>query len=49
MKMYKKPTTEVMNLQTARLMDQVVVSPGSVTDPSNPPQVNAPKRGDLIP
>lgn len=48
-KMYNKPTTEVMNLETERLMDQVVVSPGAVTDPNTPPSPNAPKRGDLIP
>ena len=46
--MYKKPATEVMNLQTSRLMDQIVVSLGGGTDPTAPPQVNVPARGEVI-
>ena len=47
--MYNQPTTEVINLKTASLMDGLVVSPGKVTDPASPPGVGAPGRGDLIP
>lgn len=46
--MYKKPATEVMNLETERLMDQIVVSPGTPTDTTNPPSPNAPARGGII-
>ena len=46
--MYKKPFTEVMDLKTASLMQGITVSMGSGADPSTPPPVNAPKRGDII-
>lgn len=42
-KMYKKPATEVMNLETERLMDQIVVSPGN-SNGGTPPPVQAPHR-----
>ena len=47
-RMYKQPATEVMDLKTARLMDQVVASPGQGTDPTLPPPVQVPKRGEII-
>ena len=46
--MYNKPSTEVTDLKTVRLMDSLSVSNGEVTDPSSPPDVGAPKRGDII-
>ncbi len=49
MKMYKKPMTEVMDLKTASLMQGVVVSPGTPVDPSTPPPVQMPRRGEVIP
>ena len=48
MKMYKKPATEVTDLKTASLMVGVTVSLGSGADPSTPPPVQMPKRGDVI-
>ena len=48
MKMYKQPQTEVMNLKTASLMQGVSVSPGTPTDPNNPPAPGMPRRGDII-
>ena len=48
MKMYKKPIAEVTDLKTASLMQGITVSTGSGADPTNPPVVQAPKRGDII-
>ena len=44
---YNQPTTEVVNLMTARLMDGLVVSinPGG----GGGGEAGAPRRGDLIP
>lgn len=46
--MYNKPMTEVMDLKTARLMAGVTVSQGSGADPTAPPIVQMPQRGDII-
>ncbi len=46
--MYKKPMSEVMDLKSTKLMDQVVTSRGQVTDPTLPPPVQIPKRGEVI-
>ena len=48
MKMYKNPTIEVTDLKTASLMQGITVSTGTPTDPSTPPPVQMPKRGDII-
>jgi len=48
MKMYKQPTTEVMNLKTASLMDGLSVSPGTPGDPASPPPAGMPRRGTPI-
>lgn len=47
-KMYKQPKTEVLGVDGEYLMT-ISVSPGSVTDPSNPPGAGMPGRGDIIP
>lgn len=47
-KMYKQPATDILTVNTERMMDQITVSPGAVTDPNSPPSPNAPKRGELI-
>ena len=46
--MYNKPSIEVMDLKTASLMQGVTVSTGTPTDPSTPPPVQLPKRGEVI-
>lgn len=46
--MYNKPSTEVMDLKTASLMQSVTVSTGTPTDPTLPPPVQMPKRGEVI-
>ena len=46
--MYKKPMSEVMDLKSTKLMDQVVTSRGQVTYPTLPPPVQIPKRGEVI-
>ena len=48
MKMYNKPSTEVMDLKTASLMQGITVSTGTPTDPTLPPPVQMPKRGEVI-
>ena len=49
-KLYNQPQTEITHLIGGYMMQSgLVLSPGAVTDPSNPPAVHAPKRGDLIP
>ena len=48
MKMYKKPMSEVMDLKSTRLMDGISVSKGSNPDPTLPPPVQIPKRGEVI-
>ena len=47
--MYNKPMTEVMNLKTASLMLEIVVSPGTSSGGSStPPPVHAPSRGGEV-
>ena len=48
-KMYNQPVTEVMNLKTASLMQELSVSPGKVTNPASPPAAGMPRRGEMIP
>ena len=45
MKMYKQPTTEVLAVQTARMMQDVTVSTNAGGGGG---QAHAPKRGDII-
>lgn len=47
--MYKQPQTDVLTLHTAEYMMLGPVSPGTPTDPGDPPGAHAPKRGDIIP
>jgi hypothetical protein len=47
--MYIVPKTEVLTVNSEHLMQGISVSPGSVTDPSNPPGAGMPGRGDIIP
>ena len=53
MKMYKKPMTEVTNLKTASLMQDLTVSVNESGTPSNGgnpnPTAGMPKRGSVIP
>ena len=48
MKMYKKPIIEVEDLKTVSLMNGLVVSNGTPTDPASPPPAGMPRRGDII-
>ena len=48
--MYIEPKTEVLSVNTEHLMQGITVSPGSPTDPSNPPAVGMPgRKGEIIP
>jgi hypothetical protein len=48
-KMYSKPNTEILDLNGDCLMQgSLSVSPGTPTDPSNPPGAGMPKRGTPI-
>lgn len=47
--MYKEPKTEVLGINSEYLMQGMSVSPGTVTDPTAPPVVGMPSRGDIIP
>lgn len=47
---YNQPTTEVMDLKTTSLMQDLVVSFGNGGGGgSTPPPVGAPRRGEIIP
>jgi hypothetical protein len=49
MKMYKKPTTDVMDIKTESLMQSITVSTRTPENPGAPPPVGMPKRGSVIP
>ena len=50
MKMYKKPMTEVTNLKTARMMQDLTVSVNESGTPSSGGNTaGMPKRGSVIP
>ncbi len=48
MKMYKQPEIEIFDLQGENLMQGVIVSPGTPTDPASPPGAGMPRRGTAI-
>jgi hypothetical protein len=49
-KMYKQPKTEVLGVNSEYLMQGISVSPGTPTDPTNPPGAGLPgRKGDFIP
>ena len=48
MKMYKQPEIEIFDLKGENLMQGVIVSPGTPTDPASPPGAGMPRRGTAI-